>query len=194
MRLEGRRAARCRCLPPAVLASIALAMTLHAASCSSPSAEPEEKNQSMASQKAVDPLASGVFGDPVIFDAALSGDLEWITNLIKAGAQPNQRNGLGETPALTAAMADQWEACLLLLTLGSDPQAPSNVGSTIAYEAYESRVKPDSEAGRSRDLVIARLKSLNVQFPPYTPEQVRTLREEGRWPSSRGTNDQVGGK
>ncbi|MGB0847463.1 MAG: ankyrin repeat domain-containing protein [Thiolinea sp.] len=65
---------------------------------------------------------SGQYGRK-LFDAALDGDMAWISILAKIEKYRNYRNGQGETPLHAAASRGNSQAVDILLAAGADPNA-----------------------------------------------------------------------
>lgn len=65
-----------------------------------------------------------------LFDAARSGDVAAIRDLVATGAPVDARNAAGQTPLIVAAEADQTAAARVLLELGADAKAADTEGET----------------------------------------------------------------
>ena len=105
---------------PAV-ASAKMADSAHpelSARMSSPAAAPGAAR--MAGPAVSVPLVVAAPDRPPIFDAAESGNVQLLTELIAAGAQVNARHAMGRTPLMLAAINGKREAVAKLLELGAD--------------------------------------------------------------------------
>jgi len=134
----------------------------------------------MFKEKSIDPNAKSGDGLPIIFEAVLSRDAEWVEKLIDAGADIEARGFGHATPALVAALGDVWDVCLFLLRRGADPSATNQFDMTIFNLAAESRVAEDSTEGKALQTVIKFLEEKGLKR--YRPAEVKALKAEGKWP------------
>ena len=114
--------------------------------------------------------------------AALLGATDAIELLLKAGANINQADELGETAILTAALTDNWATVDQLMDRGASIWASNRPGVTVALLASNSRVLPNHPEGAALPKVVARLRAAGASWPPPDARQVRALRDAGRWP------------
>ena len=121
-------------------------------------------------------------GEPALFEAALLGDVRGIGLLLDAGANIEEADELGNTTALTAASADQWEVVLFLLERGAKPWVASQAGFTLGGLANYSRLTSASAPGRAKNEVIARLQQVPGLWPPPSIAEVTAMMAAGRWP------------
>lgn len=82
-------------------------------------------------------LASNNVPAGCLFDAISEGDLRIVQALLDAGANPNERGGIGdsETPLFLAARWDRADIAKLLLARGADPNVQCAQGGTAAEMA-----------------------------------------------------------
>ncbi|MCB1886286.1 MAG: ankyrin repeat domain-containing protein [Rhodocyclaceae bacterium] len=97
---------------------------------------------------AADPMArdlKSALGSTPLHLAAMNPDTSALKALVRAGADPNARNGDGSTPLHMAAYASRPEHAQLLLEAGADPLAKNDGGRDAA--AMARKVKSDEAAG-----------------------------------------------
>ncbi len=79
--------------------------------------------------------------------------------LVAAGANLNFQDKNGNTPALDAALINQYEMVYLLLSEGADPWVENRHGNTLAYPILHNGIDPTSSNAAWRLKVIKLLKS-----------------------------------
>ncbi len=109
-------------------------------------------------------------------EAAENGDIEQITRLLAAGADPNEEMDDDWPPLLNAAYADHVEAARLLLDAGADLYKPSRAGETSLSTAgqagsigvfrllLERGYQFDSERDHGEEMLISAKHVEIVQF------------------------------
>lgn len=117
-----------------------------------------------------------------LLEAALVGAGENAKRLLAAGARVDLGRGNGVSPAIVASSVDRWGMVNFLIESGASPwHTPAN-GSTIADFAASSRLRPDTEEGKIRDMLIERFQAAGYPWPPPTPPEVRNLIATRQWP------------
>lgn len=79
--------------------------------------------------------ALGQAPDTALSKAAGDGDLARLRSLVDSGANPNQRDGNGNTPLVEAVAAGHAAAARLLIAAGANPNLTSSGGRTPLVEA-----------------------------------------------------------
>lgn len=140
--------------------------------------------------------ALGQAPDAALSKAAREGDLARIKSLLDSGADPNRRDGSGNSPLLEAVAAGHGDAVRALVAAGANPNLPSSSGRTPLIEAaIGGRV----EIAR---LLIAAGANLNIaERGAGTPleaaereghaEMAALLRSSGARTSGRSVGDKV---
>lgn len=105
---------------------------------------------------------------------------------IEQGADLSGVNTLHDPVIVACAMSGNYPAVQRLLDAGVSAWSSSADGTTIGFwlERVASRRAWDrtSTAERERQAIIARLRAAGVPHPPPSPDEVKALREAGRWP------------
>lgn len=128
------------------------------------------------------PNAPGREGYPQIFEAIGDRDRDRVARLIASGADVEAR-GYGQgTPILKAALTHNWVMAEMLLEAGADPMVPDEFGITLPAVAARSRLKPESDEGQALARVRAVLADRGLITLVFSPDQVRMMMAEGRWP------------
>lgn len=117
-----------------------------------------------------------------LFEAALVDARANAGKLIDAGADLNKGNGIGHSPAMTAAAAGHWIMVNMLIDRGASPWHTPPNGFTLANFAATDRLKPETPEGQARDAIIVKFRALGHPWPPPKPPEVRKMMAEGRWP------------
>jgi hypothetical protein len=125
-------------------------------------------------------------GQSPLMQAALIGAMPHAQHLIASGARAELGDTIGETPAITAAGADQWEMVWYLLNHGATVWTIPKSGFSIAVFANSSRVRRDTPKGKALASVIELIKAEGFPWPPPPPPELRKLMSEGNWPPRRG--------
>ncbi|QDK39488.1 ankyrin repeat domain-containing protein [Bdellovibrio sp. NC01] len=73
--------------------------------------------------------------EPLLLQAARTGDLGTIAREILAGADVDQKNHRGYSPLMLAAYNDQYDAALLLIEAGADVNSADKGGNTVVMGA-----------------------------------------------------------
>lgn len=113
--------------------------------------------------------------------ASLMGRLDSVELLLKAGAQVDLANSVGETPALTAALSGQLPMVVYLLDHGASPWATSSIGITIGI-LLPGKAPSAPDVIQAQQQLIARLQATHYPWPPPTRQEVKALMDEGKWP------------
>jgi hypothetical protein len=121
-------------------------------------------------------------GEPALYEAALIGNLESVRLLLSSGATIDKPGPGGETAAIGAAGADNWQMVLFLVSAGASLAAADSAGFTIGAFASHSRIRRDGAEGAALTAVIERLKKQSFPWPPPSPPEVLKLRALGKWP------------
>lgn len=98
--------------------------------------------QEPQSRKSTDPpmAAQGKFGQD-LFLAINHRDLKEVKSLLKAGADPNARNGLGFRPLFMAAASHQCDVMQTLLQAGAKPNVDSTYGTALMFAAHSANLE-----------------------------------------------------
>jgi ankyrin repeat protein len=132
---------------------------------------------------------NGMFADePALLVGARLGDTEPVGILLEAGAKIDALNAFEKTPLLVAGSVDNWIMAEFLLQHGASPWIASDNGLTIGNLAEHSRLLSNNPEGQARDRVKTYLQAQGYPWPPPTPEEMRTLLEEGKWPHQTVSN------
>ena len=135
------------------------------------------------------------WGDTPLLLATEVGNVEAVTTLVNAGADPNKRSSRNES-ALFAALSGTVETVKVLLQAGADPNAPSaRDGITplaffVAWNKDAEKVKALLEAGADPNAWNPRGGGtpLHTAARRGTAEVVRALLEAGADPSATNGN------
>jgi ankyrin repeat protein len=129
-----------------------------------------------------DPKELGPDGLPVIFWKVKSGDMAGVAALLDAGADLESQGYHGATPALAAAVVDDWPMVDFLLQRGANAAASDRRGFTIAWLSAQAKVAPDSATEVSLTAVRKRLNERLLLERVHDPVEVRKLQANGAWP------------
>ena len=94
----------------------------------------------------------------------VSPRIEHVRLLIKAGANLEARNCLGETPAVYAAYTKDFQIVYELLKAGADPKSRDQVGSTIASLIQRYPMVESGPIYEWREKVIGQLKAAGIDL------------------------------
>jgi ankyrin repeat protein len=106
---------------------------------------------------------------PATFVALGQGRLANVKALVSAGADINAKSPDGDTMALEAAYANEFDAVRQLLEAGADHTLTGSNGASVAWVTQRAAVPQGSAVARDRDAVIAILKKQGVVFPVSRP-------------------------
>lgn len=134
------------------------------------------------SEGKIDIEERGPDGLPGIFWLVMQEDMAGIAAWLDAGGDIEASGHFGESPALTAALTDNWPAVLYLLKRGARPGIADTRGITLAYLTSTSRVAIEGRYGQALTQVRAILAERGLLNRIYEPATVRRMRTEGRWP------------
>lgn len=81
-------------------------------------------------------------GDTALHIAVARSDGQWIRFLLDEGADPNTRDGRGNTPLILAAMRGYRDGAALLLAFKADINAGNDSGETALIKAVQVRSEP----------------------------------------------------
>ncbi|MCV6614696.1 MAG: ankyrin repeat domain-containing protein, partial [Cellvibrionaceae bacterium] len=101
----------------------------------------------------------------IIFGAVSPGHIPHLKLLIKAGADVNVRNGSGNTPLISAASLNQYDAAYLLLENGADPSIKNNWGKGVADRIAGNNISSSSHLYQWRSKVIKKLEQQGIKIP-----------------------------
>ena len=88
---------------------------------------------------------------------AKKNDAERLTELLKAGADPNSSNAIGQAPLMVCAIWGCVDAATVLLDCGADPNVQNQFGVTPLHYAVEKKKRPMIE------LLLAKGASINIR-------------------------------
>ena len=128
-----------------------------------------------------DPNAVGPDGLPAIIVAIEREDMARVKALIGAGANLEAGGFHEATPALSAALADNWPMVLVLLEAGANPNPADQMGFTLPYLTMTSRVVPSGRYGQALNEVRQILNSRGLLEKIMTPDEVKPLVWAGKW-------------
>ena len=99
-------------------------------------------------------------GATPLFDAIAAANMKNLDLLIRAGADVNHRNSLGNTPMIHAVQygGGSFQIVYQLLEAGADHQIQNNSGQDIAFVTLRWSGEPKSEQGQWREKVLALLE------------------------------------
>jgi len=91
-----------------------------------------------------------------LLGAAYAGQLNQVTSLLEAGADPDARREDGQTPLMRAASEGHVDIARALIRAGADPDAQGELGETALMRAIqpafdESLTEAEHEAGEEID-------------------------------------------
>lgn len=130
----------------------------------------------------LDNAALGPDGLPGIFWMIKQDDLVGMTTWIETGGDIEARGYHEATPALSAAVIENWLAVHWLLDNGARAAVVDGRGYTLAFLAQRSRVDPEGRYGQALGDVRAILARNGLMDEIYHPETVKRMRENGAWP------------
>lgn len=103
---------------------------------------------------------------PMVYQAVLMSDKEWLSDLLKSGFGVNEQTPLGDTPLCAAIKSGHGEIVEMLLLHGADPNKPGRDGQPpVALASLR----------RSQDVLPALLKSgadANATFVKPVPDSL----------------------
>lgn len=134
------------------------------------------------SEGKVDIEARGPDGLPGIFWLIKQEDMAGIAAWIDAGGDIEARGYHGASPALAAAVIENWPAVLWLLERGARADVADGRGYTLGFLATRSRVAPDGRYGRALAEVRSILADRGLLEQIHEPAAVKRMIAEGRWP------------
>lgn len=105
-----------------------------------------------------------------------------VARLIASGANLEARGYAQGTPILKAAMTHNWAMVEMLMAAGADPLVPNEFGITLPAVAARSRLKLESDEGQALVRVRSILADRGLISMVFTPQQVRAMMLDGRWP------------
>lgn len=114
--------------------------------------------------------------------AVANRDIDEVEGLLTAGANPDDRDHIGEEAILSATASDQFRIANLLADHGANIWATDELGFTPGNFTAASIVLPDSIEGRARERFIERLRAAGYPWPPHGSNDVMALRSAGQWP------------
>lgn len=133
-------------------------------------------------ERQVDPKALGPDGLPIIFWTIKEGDSAGVEALLDAGAEIEAAGYHGATPALSAAVVDDWPMVALLLQRGANPAAFDRRGFTLPWLSAQAKVAKNSPTEASLNAVRQYLNDRGLLQAVYDPAQVRSMLKDGTWP------------
>lgn len=139
----------------------------------------------MANGQQVDITAKGPDGLPGIFWLIKQRDQAAVGAWIDAGGSIETPGFLRATPVLAASMADNWPMVLYLIERGARMDVADRQGFTLAHNATITRVDPNGSLGPALRAVRKKLAQAGLLSRVYTPDQVKAMQAEGRWPPAR---------
>jgi hypothetical protein len=134
------------------------------------------------SEGKMDIEARGPDGLPGIFWLIKQEDMAGMAAWIDAGGDIEARGYHGASPALAAAVIENWPAVLWLIERGARPQVADGRGYTLGFLATRSRVAPAGPYGQALAGVRSRLAEAGLLERIHDPATVRRMMAEGRWP------------
>lgn len=120
--------------------------------------------------------------EPAIWRAARANRGDVVKMLLERGVKVDEPNGHGDTPAMTAAKAENFKMVQYLLNAGADPFAVSSSGFSLGMWVSESRLEPGSDEGDAKAQVVKMLKERGHPWPPPGPQEVKAAQASGMWP------------
>ncbi len=134
------------------------------------------------SDEKVDIEALGPDGLPGIFWLIKQEDMAGMADWIEAGGDIEARGYHGASPALAAAVVENWPAVHWLLENGARVQVADGRGYTLAFLAARSRVDPEGRYGKALADVRSILAGRGLLEEIYQPAAVKRMRADGTWP------------
>jgi hypothetical protein len=119
--------------------------------------------------------------DTPLYEAGLTGAIDAAKLLLEAGAEIDKSDSVGKTPLLVAAGTDSWRTVNFLLDHGASIWSAAG-GVTVADFAAHSHILPNNDEGIILPQVIEKIKAAGYPWPPPSAQEVRALKEEGKWP------------
>jgi hypothetical protein len=130
----------------------------------------------------IDITAKGPDGLPGIFWMIKQEDMSAIAAWLDAGGDIEARGYHGASPALAAAVIDNWPAVLRFLERGARADIADGRGYTLGFLASRSRAAPEGRYGQALAQVRAILADRGLLSRIYQPATVKRMKAEGRWP------------
>ncbi|MDD7973236.1 hypothetical protein [Roseinatronobacter alkalisoli] len=130
----------------------------------------------------IDITANGPDGLPGVFWLIKQRDRAAVEAWLDAGGDIEAQGFHRATPILAAAIVDNWPMVLYLIERGARMDLADGRGYTLPYRANSTRVDTNGIFGSSLNAVRAHLAQAGLLSQVYTPEQVRAMMAEGKWP------------
>jgi hypothetical protein len=119
---------------------------------------------------------------PPLFLRAVTGDRAGVSALLDQGAPVDQPGTDGATPALAAALVDDWTTVRLLLERGANPMAADVHGHSLPWLVAQAPAGRGSRDEEGLAAVRGLLNDRALLEKVHEPVEVRFLMVEGRWP------------
>ena len=120
-----------------------------------------------------------------LWRAANNNRKDVVDLLLTHHASIDQVDGDEFTPALAAAQVDRYRMVEYLLDRGANPFVASSHGLTIGYWISKSNIPANSDEGRARSAVLAKLREGGFPWPPPSLAEVVSAKAAHRWPPQR---------
>jgi hypothetical protein len=133
----------------------------------------------------VDIEALGPDGLPGIFWLIKQEDMAGAKDWVEAGGDIEARGYHGASPALAAAVVENWPAVRWLLENGARAAVADGRGYTLAFLAARSRVDPAGRYGTALGKVRSILGRQGLLEEIYSPATVKRMRAQGTWPPAQ---------
>lgn len=125
---------------------------------------------------------------PPVFLRAVTGDRAGVTAALDQGAAVDQPGTDGATPALGAALVDDWTTVRLLIERGANPMAADAHGHNLPWLVAQAPAGRGSRDPEGLAAVRGLLNDRGLLEKIHEPVEVRWLRIEGRWPPVNAAN------
>ena len=121
---------------------------------------------------------------PVIFRAIGHDNWNHINMLLEFGADLNRTEPGGDNAPLYSTSLNKFEICYQLIKMGAAYNKPNSAGVTIAYQIesklsknlLSSKFEAYGWAIKTKELLISK----GVEFPPYSPKEIRERIKNGQ--------------
>lgn len=105
-----------------------------------------------------------------------------VAQLLVQGEAVDSTDHAGRSALWVAVASNNYPIANLLLDHGADIWFADDMGFAVVAFPYVSKNKLGSEDALEQARFIRRVREAGCPWPPYLPDVVEKMREEGKWP------------